>query len=84
MSASFYEVIADNDSTFAFNIHHCFYLDILEYYETPELTPIFCRLDDILMGAMPESIQWGRTQTIGKGADYCNFRWDYVSSEEPM
>jgi hypothetical protein len=77
-----YEIIAEDDHTFAFDIHHCFYLDILEYYETPELTPVFCRLDDILMDAMPESIKWGRTQTIGMGAETCNFRWDYVPSED--
>ena len=28
--------------------------------------------------AMPASIQWGRTQTIGKGAEFCNFRWEYA------
>ncbi|MBT3389099.1 MAG: L-2-amino-thiazoline-4-carboxylic acid hydrolase [Anaerolineae bacterium] len=73
----FDEIIA-NEHTYAFNMQHCFYLDILNHYNAPELTPVFCKLDDILMAAMPESIQWGRTQTIGMGAEYCNFRWDYV------
>ena len=71
-----------DDQTYAFNIHQCFYLDILNYYGAPELTPAFCKLDDYLMMAMPESIQWGRTQTIGMGAEYCNFRWDYIPVEE--
>ncbi|MBC8509123.1 MAG: L-2-amino-thiazoline-4-carboxylic acid hydrolase [Anaerolineales bacterium] len=73
-----YEMIADDKHSLAFNMTHCFYLDVLNYYEAPELTPVFCKLDDILMVAMPESIKWGRTQTIGMGADCCNFRWDYV------
>jgi len=73
-----YEMVVENENTFALNIHHCFYLKILEYYGAPELTPVFCKLDDYLMAAMPPSILWGRTQTIGLGADFCNFRWDYV------
>jgi len=73
-----YEMVADDEHSIAFNMTHCFYLDVLQYYDAPELTPVFCKLDDILMAAMPESIQWGRTQTIGMGAEYCNFRWDFV------
>ncbi len=76
-----YEMVANNENSMVFNMTHCFYLDVLNYYEAPELTPVFCRLDDILMAAMPDSIQWGRTQTIGMGAEYCNFRWDYVPVE---
>ena len=30
------------------------------------------------MDAMPSSIHWGRTQTIGMGAECCDFKWDYV------
>ena len=73
-----YEMVADDDHSLAFNMTHCFYLDVLNFYETPQLTPVFCKLDDILMAVMPKSIQWGRTQTIGMGAEFCNFRWDYV------
>ena len=73
-----YEIVANDEWSIAFNMTHCFYLDVLTYYEAPELTPVFCRLDDLLMEAMPESIKWGRTQTIAMGADCCNFRWDYV------
>lgn len=73
-----FEMVADNNRSLAFNMTHCFYLDVLNYYEAPELTPVFCKLDDILMAAIPDSIKWGRTQTIGMGADFCNFRWDYI------
>jgi hypothetical protein len=77
-----YEFIDDNNASLAFNIHECFYLKVLDYYHAPELTPVFCRLDDYLMGAMPPSIAWGRTQTIGMGADCCNFRWDFIPDEK--
>ncbi len=72
-----YDIVQNDENSLAFDIHHCFYIDVLKQYNAPELTPVFCKLDDILMGAMPESIKWGRAQTIGMGAEYCNFRWDY-------
>jgi hypothetical protein len=76
-----YDLVADDENSLAFDMTHCFYLDVLNYYEAPELTPVFCKLDDVLMSVMPESIKWGRTQTIGMGAECCNFRWDYVPLE---
>ena len=77
-----YEVVADDDLTYAFDIHHCFYFDVLSYYDAPELTPVFCRLDDYLMEVLPKSIKWGRTQTIGMGAEYCNFRWETLPADD--
>ncbi len=73
-----YTFVDDSDASLAFDIHHCFYLDVLNTYGAPELTPVFCRLDDYVMDALPGAILWGRTQTIGMGAPYCNFRWDYA------
>jgi len=73
-----YEVVGDNENSLAFNMHTCFYIQVLEYYEAVELTPVFCKLDDYLMATMPASIKWGRTQTMGLGAECCDFRWDYV------
>jgi len=72
------EFLEDNEQTLAFNIQHCFYLDILKAYGAPELTPAFCKLDDLMMALLPKSLHWGRSTTIGMGADCCNFRWDYI------
>ena len=77
-----YEVVVENDNTLALNIHNCFYLKFLQYSNAPELTPVFCRMEDFLMGATPVSIHWDRTQTIGMDLDYCNFRWDYVPEKK--
>ena len=73
-----YELVEDSNSSLAFNMQHCFYIQVLEYYGAVELTPVFCRLDDYLMAAMPPSIRWGRTKTMGLGAECCDFRWDYA------
>jgi len=69
--------IADNNSVLAFNIYQCFYLDILRYYYAPELTPVFCKADDIMMESLPKEIQWARTNTMGQGTDYCDFCWHH-------
>ena len=69
--------VTDNNNTLAFNIYECFYLDILRYYHAPELTPVFCKADDIMMESLPKEIRWARTNTMGQGADYCNFYWQH-------
>jgi hypothetical protein len=69
------EMVEDDDQTFAFNMHSCFYLDVLTAYGAPELTPLFCKTDDWLAEALPAEIHWGRTKTLGRGDDCCDFRW---------
>lgn len=72
------EQIEDGKISFAFNIDRCFYLDILTVYGAPELTPLYCRLDDLLYTAWSPSIKWERTKTLGRGDDCCDFRWSRV------
>jgi hypothetical protein len=52
----------------------CFYVEVLRRYNMPELAAIFCESDDIVYGHIP-GVRWGRTQTIGLGADICDFRF---------
>jgi L-2-amino-thiazoline-4-carboxylic acid hydrolase-like protein len=70
--------IEQSERSFAFTIHRCFYLDVLTAYGTPELTAIYCRLDDLLYAAWSPSIRWERTKTLGRGDDCCDFRWSHV------
>ena len=67
--------VADSRDDFAFNIYRCFYLNVLSAYGAPELTPLFCRTDDWMMEALPPSIAWQRTRTLGGGDLLCDFRW---------
>ena len=69
------EWVEDSERRIAFNIQRCFYLDTLTSYGAPELTPLFCRLDDLMYEALPASISWERTKTLGRGDDVCDFRW---------
>jgi hypothetical protein len=56
-----------------FNMRSCFYFDTLSRYGVPELTASFCRNDDLVYEKMSPYLEWKRTQTIGRGAKYCNF-----------
>ena len=69
------EWIENSDACIAFDIHRCFYLRVLTHYGVPELTQHFCQLDDELAEALPPTIGWERTRTLGRGYDVCNFRW---------
>ena len=61
-----------NSKEIRWDCHSCFYDGVLSGYGMPELTPIFCESDDVMYGNIP-GIKWGRTKTIGRGAEVCDF-----------
>ncbi|MEW6406798.1 MAG: L-2-amino-thiazoline-4-carboxylic acid hydrolase [Chloroflexota bacterium] len=63
------------------NCHACFYLDALTEYGLPELTPHFCRLDDLLAAEAAPSVRFERTQTLARGGTMCDFRYVRVRSK---
>lgn len=71
-------VVRDDETAFAFDIHRCFYLDVLTQYGAPELTPVFCKLDDLIYQQLPPWIRWERTGTLGRGDECCDFRFSHV------
>lgn len=58
-----------------FNITRCFYFDALTKLGFPELTRVFCRADDAMAEHFPPDIRFERSTTIGKGGDFCDFRY---------
>jgi len=68
------EIVEDNVDCLAVKVYHCFIFDALTTYGAKELTPLFCNTDDWLAAELP-SINWERTKTLGRGGDYCDFRW---------
>lgn len=70
--------IPDDVNRFGFDIHRCFYQDIVTRFGSPELTASFCKVDHITMEALPKQIQWHRSGTLGMGASHCDFRWEYI------
>jgi len=69
-----FEWLEDSDQCIAYDIHDCFYLNVLTAYGAPELTAHFCRGDDLVFDNVP-GVAWGRTKTLGRGDDRCNFRF---------
>lgn len=57
-----------------FDMLVCPYQDICVRYGCPEIVRSFCRADDICYGDMHARLHWGRTKTLGLGADCCDFR----------
>ena len=63
----------NNSKSVQFNMHRCFYYETLKKYEAAELTAAFCAVDDLIYGNMSKHILWQRSQTIGRGAELCDF-----------
>lgn len=61
-----------NNDKIAWDCHKCHYFDEFSKHQCPELTMIFCRLDDVMYGNIP-NLSWARTQTIGNGDEICDF-----------
>ncbi len=59
---------------FARDMVLCPYQLTCKKYGYPELTQFFCKSDDITYGSMHPKLVWGRTKTLGRGDDYCDFR----------
>ncbi len=69
------EQVENSRTSFAFNVHRCFYLDVFTAYGAPELTALYCQLDDLLYATWSPLIRWERKKTLGRGDDCCNFRY---------
>jgi hypothetical protein len=77
------EWIEDSDQCVSFDIRRCFYQEVLTAYGAPELTPLYCKMDDLIYEGLPPSITWERTKTLGRGDDACDFRWCRAAGEPP-
>jgi len=67
------EWIQNDHNAIKFNMRSCFFMDTLSKLGAAELTPVFCNVDDVVYEKMSPHIKWQRNQTIGKGAEYCDF-----------
>jgi hypothetical protein len=57
-----------------FNVHRCFYVDVLGKFGAPELTRLFCDIDDVVFENTP-GVRWERKNTIARGGEFCDFRY---------
>jgi hypothetical protein len=61
-----------------FNIVRCPYMETCKRYGCPEITRAFCDGDDAGYGNLHPKLKWGRTKTIGRGGDCCDFLLQYL------
>ncbi len=67
--------ITRNDrEVFTFDITKCLYKDLCDFYECPELCPIFCDGDWIMFGDMVK-VKFERSYTLGYGNELCDFKF---------
>ncbi len=69
-------MVEESAACFAFDVRRCFIHDTLTAHGAPELTQLYCKMDDLLNEQLPPSIVWARTTTIGRGGARCDFRWE--------
>ena len=72
-----YEFPESSGNEARFNIVHCPYYETCKRYGCPEITHVFCDGDDAGYGNLHPMLKWGRTKTIGRGGDCCDFLLKY-------
>ena len=70
-----YTWLDDNTDRIAFNYSRCFYLDTLTSCGAPELTPSFCKTDEVMAELFPAGVRFIRTNTLARGGDCCDFQY---------
>lgn len=76
------QMIENTSHRIALDQFGCPYLDTLAAHGAPELTPYFCRIDDWMAEMLPPQIVFRRTQTLARGGDRCNFRYEQRLSQK--
>ncbi|MBQ6394938.1 MAG: L-2-amino-thiazoline-4-carboxylic acid hydrolase [Atopobiaceae bacterium] len=71
------EVVEDKADAVAYDIKQCIFATLCPAYGVPELGPVFCHVDDIVLGELPGAV-FEREGTICLGADRCDFRFRSV------
>ena len=70
------EVVDDTDSAFAINMTRCQFAEYFRDIGEPEIGALLtCGVDFATQAKLRPDWEFRRTQTLMKGAPYCDFRW---------
>jgi hypothetical protein len=70
------EVADDTETAFAVNMTRCQFADYFRHIGEPEIGALLtCGVDFATQARLRPDWEFGRTQTLMKGAPYCDFRW---------
>jgi predicted ArsR family transcriptional regulator len=53
----------------------CIYVETTTKNNCPELCPLFCANDDVVLSGFQPNIVFERNETIAKGSDQCDFHF---------
>ncbi len=73
--AFMFEIDHVTESETEYHVLRCPYAELCGEYGCPEIVTVFCDSDDISFGAIHPRLIWGRTETIGRGASFCDFKY---------
>ena len=66
----------------AFDMTGCYYLETLTQLGAGELTPVYCRVDDVLYEDLSPELSWHRTTLLATGGERCDFRFERLLRED--
>lgn len=79
-----FDFIENSPDRIAFNGTRCFYLKTLTACGAHELTPAFCKTDEVMAELFPPSIRFVRTKTLGRGDAVCDFQYCRGTTAKPI
>lgn len=66
------KIRTDDSREFSMDVLKCLWFNTCSYFDCPEICEIFCLCDHIVFGDI-KKLQFERSQTIGMGAEKCDF-----------
>jgi len=74
------EVIEQSHSRFEYQCTSCGYVALFKYLGVPELSPIFCSVDNVFYNSyLPNKVTFSRggvSKTLAEGASHCTFIYE--------
>jgi len=67
--------IKNDENEICFYMKSCIYVEITQKYGCPELCPLFCKNDDVVLAGYKPAIVFERNETIAKGNNRCDFHF---------
>ena len=64
-----------NDHETEYHVLRCPYVQFCRDNGCPEIITVFCDSDDVSFGNIHPRLKWGRTKTIGRGDEICDFKY---------
>ena len=77
-----FDIRESRDEYTEYHVLKCPYVSFCREYGCREIVTVFCDSDDISFGNIHSRLRWGRTKTIGRGDEICDFRYTYIRPSE--